>query len=54
MNMTICIRAYFFELANKHVTKMSKIRKFIINLPKIIEKAENVQKMILITIKIDL
>ena len=45
--MDIC-----FEWANKNLEKMSKITKFEIILPKIIEKAKKIQKIILIMIEI--
>ena len=42
----------FFEWANKSLEKMSKITKFVINLPKVTEKVNKFQKIILIMIEI--
>ena len=42
----------FSEWTNKHFKKLSKMTKFVINLPKIMRKEKKVQKIILIMIEI--
>ena len=43
---------FYFEWANKNLKKMSKLTKFVTNLPKILEKEKKIQKLTLIMIEI--